>query len=135
MIGISSWLNARFSRPELEGLHPGELRVEAYYCGCYDQPRRHFPYVMVVVNTPKGDWVARPEGGDDSVRFTALAVRFGDRYCDVEVEGNCYGSFSHPCEFSDFRYGPHLLAFFPTCRTDESESAAVVTLNSAHIGP
>lgn len=134
-MGISSWLSVRFSQSELQGLRPGELRVESHYCSCYDQPRKHFPYAMVVVNTPKGDWIARPEGGEDGVRFTALAVRFGDLYCDVEVEGNCYGSFSHPCEFSDFRYGPHLQAFFPTCKTDESEIAALVPFASENFWP
>lgn len=118
MMGISSWLSARFTQDELEALHPGELRIESHYCSCYDRPRKHFPYVVVLVTTPKGDWVARPEGVEAMMRFTALAVRFGDLYCDVGSENNCYGSFLQPCDFTDFRYGPYLEAYFPTCKAE-----------------
>ena len=118
MMGISSWLSARFTQDELEALHPGELRIESHYCSCYDRPRKHFPYIVVLVTTPKGDWVARPEGVETMMRFTALAVRFGNLYCDVGSEGSCYGTFLQPCDFTDFRYGPYLEAYFPTCKEE-----------------
>lgn len=133
--GMSAWLQARFSHAELEALRPGELEVEAYYCGCYDRPRQHFPYAAVLLKTPRGDLVARPEGGDEMVRFTALAVRFGDRYCEIDSEQRCYGTFSHPCDFTDFRYGPHLAAFFPTCKSDDTETAASISSDTVSFGP
>ena len=116
--GISNWLLARFSQSELEALRPGELWLESHFCGCNDVPTKHFPYAVVLLATPKGDLVARPERHEIVVRFTALAVRYGDRYCDLESEANCYGSFPHPCDFTDFRYGRLLIDFFPTCKAD-----------------
>ncbi len=118
MDGVALWLKARFSQTDLEGLRVGDLKAEAYYCGCYDEPNKHYPYSIVLLKTPKGDLVARPEGTDGALLFTALAVRHGDRYCEVESETDCYGTFSHPCEFTDFRYGPSLAEFFPTCKSD-----------------
>jgi hypothetical protein len=123
-VEISAWLGGRFSRSELEAMPAADLKVESYHCGCYDQPVQHFPYAMVVVNTAKGDWIGRPEGGDEGVRFTGIAERFGDRYCDVGPEGRCYGSFAHPCDFSDFRFGANLRTFFPTCKANQSESTS-----------
>ena len=106
--GISPWL-----RTQLEA-----SKVESYYCSCYDEPIKHYPYPIVVLKTPNGDLVARPEGTDGTLFFTPLAVRYGNRYCEVGSDQNCYGSFSHPCEFTDFRYGPYLAEFFPTCKSD-----------------
>jgi len=94
--------------------------VEWVYCGCDDQPNKHFPYSVAVFKSANGDLVTRPERGELAVTFTALAVRFGDRYCDIDSEQPCYGSFSHPCEFTDFRYGAYLEQFFPTCKSDET---------------
>jgi hypothetical protein len=34
MRGIRLWLQVRFSETELEGLRPGDLRIERYACGC-----------------------------------------------------------------------------------------------------
>jgi len=119
MDGLSVWLRARFSEIELEGLRPGEVAVEAHFCGCYDKPTGHYPYSIVLLRTSKGDLVARPEAMEGTVSFTPLAVRYGIQYCELESEEDCYGSFSDPCEFTDFRYGPYLAKFFPTCRTDE----------------
>jgi hypothetical protein len=119
--GISAWLRARFSPLELEAFQVGDLTVEPHFCGCYDQPTRHFPYAMVVIGTPKGDLVARPEYREVSVGFTALAVRQGNQYCDVDAQSSCFGSFSDPCDFSDFRYGPHLGIYFPTCKSEDKE--------------
>jgi len=116
--GISNWLRDRFSQSELEALRPGELWLESHFCGCNDVPRKHFPYAVVLLGTPKGDLVTRPERHEIAVRFTALAVRYGDRYCDLESEASCYGSFLHPCDFTDFRYGRLLIDFFPTCKAD-----------------
>ena len=114
--GISRWLQARFSAAELAALRKEDLRVEARQCGCYDTPEPHFPYSVLLVLTPKGDLVARAEPRENTVSITPLAVRYGDRYCDVESEANCYGSFAHACEFTDFRYGPYLAQFFPDCK-------------------
>ena len=116
--GMSVWLHTRFSETELEGLQTGDMRVESYYCGCYDKPNKHYPYSIVLLKTPRGDLVARPEGTDGALSFTPLAVRYGNRYCEVGSETDCYGSFSHPCEFTDFRYGPYLAQFFPTCKSE-----------------
>lgn len=127
--GMPHWLKARSVQTELEGPQPGDSRAEWYDCGCYDQPDKHFPYSVVVFKTPKGDLVARPERREGGLTFSALAVRHGDRYCALESDGesdsNCYGSFAHPCAFTDFRYGPYLAPFFPTCKSDEAEPALV----------
>jgi hypothetical protein len=131
--GISEWLRARFNPSELEALQAGDLTVELHLCGCYDKPKRHFPYRMVVIKTPKGDLVARPENREVSVSFTALAVRRGNTYCDVDAETSCFGSFSDACDFSDFRYGPYLSIFFPTCMLEETESIAQTWMLRASI--
>jgi len=135
MEGMSAWLQAGFSQAELEGLRPGELKVEAHYCGCYDHPRKHFPYAAVLLRTPRGDLIARAEGGDQMVRFTALAVRFGNRYCELDSEQTCFGTFSSLCDFTDFRYGPHLSAYFPGCKADETETAASIVPERLNFGP
>jgi hypothetical protein len=109
---------------ELEQLQPGQLHVQVHYCGCSDRPRAHFPYQLVLLQTPKGDLVARPEHYELAVEFTTLAVRYGTRYCAVD-EPDCYGSFEQPCDFTDFRYGPYLGPFFPTCKADEADAAAI----------
>jgi hypothetical protein len=135
MAGVSEWLKARFSPIELRGLAHGDLKVERHYCGCFDHPHKHFPYAMLVLRTPRGDLIARPEGGDEMIRITPLAVRFGNRYCELEAEQSCHGSFAHPCDFADFRYAPTLAAFFPTCMTDESEIAASIASERRAFGP
>jgi hypothetical protein len=135
MDGISDWLKARFSEVELGGLPTGELSIEPYYCGCYDHPHKHFPQAVVMLRTPRGDLIARPEGGDQIVRFTPLAVRFGNLYCEVGSEQSCYGTFRHPCDFTDFRYGSFLAPFFPTCMSDEAETAAAIAFDSFRFGP
>lgn len=132
--GMTLWLRARFSEAELEGFRPGELALEPHFCGCYDQPNKHFPYRLVLLKTPKGDLVTRPERRGISVTFTALAVRYADRYCEVDSDENCYGSFSEPCEFTDFRYGPYLAEFFPTCKSADGE-LAVTPRDSTRVEP
>lgn len=121
--GLALWLKGRFSAAELQQLQAGDLKIEVHYCGCYDQPKAHFPYSVMVMNTPKGDLVTRPESSEGSAKFTPLAVRHGARYCKLESEQDCYGSFSQPCDFTDFRYGPYLQQFFPTCQSQDIESA------------
>jgi hypothetical protein len=121
--GLSHWLKARFSETELAALRPEDLDIESHYCGCYDKPKAHFPYSFFLLRTPKGDLVARPDSSEGALSFALLAVRYGDRYCEVESEADCYGSFEEPCDFTDFRYGPHLAEFFPTCKSPEVESA------------
>jgi hypothetical protein len=112
---VSGWLNTRFSPAELQALGDQDLRIESHRCGCDDRPP-HFPYVVVLFATPKGDLVARPEGHEGHLDVAPLAVRYGNVYCAVESEQECYGAFEHLCEFTDFRYGPTLAEFFPTCK-------------------
>lgn len=115
---VSRWLKARFSDSELEVLSRDGLQLEARFCGCDDQPTAHFPYAVIVVSTPKGDLIGRPDSVEGSVRITPLADRYGTRYCEVGSEDACYGSFADVCQFTDFRYGSHLQPFFPTCKPD-----------------
>ena len=84
-------------------------------CGCYDQPSKHYPYSIVVFKAAERELVTRPERREGALTFSPLAVRYGTRYCAVESEQDCYGSFPHPCDFTDFRYGPTLAEYFPTC--------------------
>jgi len=116
--GVSRWLQGRFSEAELDALSPDDLRVESHYCSCEDTPHPHYPYTVVLFLTPRGTLVARPEGREGAVTITPLAVRHDTRYCELEAEASCYGSFTHPCEFTDFRYGPTLAQFFPSCKSD-----------------
>jgi len=120
---LSHWLKGRFSDAELAALRPEDLDLESHYCGCYDKPKAHFPYAFFLLRTPKGDLVVRPDSNEGALTFALLAVRYGDRYCRVESEADCYGSFPEPCDFTDFRYGPHLKEFFPTCLSEETEPA------------
>ena len=119
---VSLWLKARFSEAELEALGPEASRVEAHSCGCYDEPRPHFPYRLVLFTTPKGDLVARAESHESALRITPLAVRKGNHYYELESEEQSYGAFAHPCDFTDFRYGPHLREFFPSCKAGEKRT-------------
>jgi len=118
MSDISTCRQAQFAETDQERSPTSGHNVEAYYCSCYDKPNKHYPYSIVVLRTPNGDLVARPEGTDGVLSFTPLAIRYGNRYCEVGSEQNCYGSFSHPCDFTDFRYGPYLAEFFPTCMSE-----------------
>jgi hypothetical protein len=83
------------------------------------------PYSVVIIRTTRGDLITRPENVEVAVRFSPLAVRYGDRYCHVD-SGSCYGVFPEVCEFTDFRYGPYLAEFFPTCKPNEPESTITV---------
>jgi hypothetical protein len=49
-------------------------------------------------------------------------VRKGNHYYELESEDQSYGKFAHPCDFTDFRYGPHLREFFPSCKTDDKRT-------------
>lgn len=114
--GVSRWIGSRFSAAEIAQLSPEDFRVEQHACNCSDQPEAHFPYLIVLFTTPKGDLVARPEGQENMATLTPLAVRTGERYCRVDAEDQCYGSFATVCAFTDFRYGPTLAPFFPDCK-------------------
>ena len=57
--------------------------LESHYCSCSDQPKKHFPYAVVLLNAPKGDWVTL-EPREVAVGLTAFAVRYGTRYCGVD---------------------------------------------------
>ena len=113
---VAVWINDRFSAAEIKELPPEFFRIESHACGCADKPAPHFPYLVVLFTTPKGDLLARADGQENGAKFTPLAVRKGDKYCKVDSEEQCYGSFASVCEFTDFRYGPLLKEFFPTCK-------------------
>lgn len=121
MEGVSVWFKKKFSADELQGYQPEDFRIESHTCNCSDRPEPHYPYLLVFFSTPKGDLVGRPDRKGFETVITRLAVRHGERYCDVESEHECYGSFSHPCEFSDFRYGSQLAPYFPTCKSIEPD--------------
>jgi len=114
---IERWLKVRFSDAELQQFRAAELHVERHYCGCYDKPIKHYPYSIVLIRTPKGDLVTRPENTDAVMAFAPLAIRYGTSYCHTDSD-QCYGSFPEVCDFTDFRYGPYLADFFPTCKTE-----------------
>ena len=114
--GVSAWMKERFSEAEIEALSAEDFRIESHSCSCADKPDPHFPYRIVLFTTPKGDLLARPEANEQSAAVTLLAVRNGDQYCHLDAEEQCYGSFASVCEFTDFRYGPMLKPYFPTCK-------------------
>ncbi len=123
MDGVSDWFENKFSEAELQTYRPEDFRIESQMCNCSDQPEPHYPYIMVLFSTPKGDLVGRPDRKGFETVITRLAVRHGEAYCNVEYEDECYGSFSHPCEFSDFRYGAQLAPYFPYCKSTESDQS------------
>lgn len=114
--GVSTWMKERFSESEIAALSAEDLGVESHSCSCADKPDPHFPYRVALFTTPKGDLVARVESHEQSPKITPLAVRNGEEYCTLESEEPCYGTFATVCEFTDFRYGPLLEPYFPTCK-------------------
>ena len=128
--GLSDALRERFADAERKGFRSDGLTAQQYECGCYDKPIKHYPYSIVVFKTAQGELVTRAERGDGPPRFFALAVRDGERYCDPAEEDRCFGSFSHPCDFTDFRYGESLAAYFPTCKSEELEPAPADSMKS-----
>ena len=114
---VVRWINSRFTPAEIQKMSPDDFRIEPHACSCSDKPDPHFPYLIVLFTTPKGDLVARPDGHENMTKFTPLAVRKGADYCMVDSEEQCYGSFANVCEFTDFRYGSMLEQVFPTCKT------------------
>jgi hypothetical protein len=116
--GDASPQRVQYSEGELDAFLRGDVKIESYYCGCNDVPKKHFPYTLAIVKAPHGELLVRAEGVDGVVKYTALAIRHGDVYCDVAAEGGCFGSFESLCDFTDFRYGRFLAAFFPTCKKD-----------------
>lgn len=121
MAGVSTWIEERFSEAELESYRPEDFDIEQALCSCYDRPVPHYPYVMMLFSTPKGDLVGRPERRGFDTVIIPLAVRFGERYCELDAEDQCYGAFSDPCDFSDFRFGEKLEPYFPGCRDIEPD--------------
>jgi hypothetical protein len=117
---VLGWINGRFTSAEIEKMSPEDFRIEPHACSCADKPDPHFPYLVVLFTTPKGDLVARPDGHENMTKFTPLAVRRGEHYCMVDSEEQCYGSFANVCEFTDFRYGSMLEQVFPTCKTADN---------------
>ncbi|UCH46426.1 MAG: hypothetical protein JSU95_09825 [Betaproteobacteria bacterium] len=122
MTGVSSWFKNRFSEAELKTYRPEDFDIEQALCSCYDRPVPHYPYVLMLFSTPKGDLVGRPERRGFDTVIIPLAVRFGERYCEIDAEDQCYGSFANPCDFSDFRYGEELEPYFPGCLEVEADS-------------
>ena len=81
--GVSVWFKDRFSEAELKTYKPEDFRVESHMCGCYDKPVPHYPYSLMFFSTPKGDLVGRPDRRGFDTIITRLAVRHGERYCDL----------------------------------------------------
>ena len=115
---LAQWLKGLYTEAEFRALDPASIRLEAVQCSCYDQPARHYPYQVVVLSTPKGDLVLRPDQRELHIDFVALAVRRGVSYCGVEPGAACFGEFPGVCEFTDFRFGAMLAPYFPTCKSD-----------------
>ena len=61
----------------------------------------------------------RAEQREMQVSFVKLVTRHGKLYCDPDATGECFGEFADLCEFTDFRYGPLLAPYFPTCKTED----------------
>lgn len=116
MDGVRQWFERTFSASELNALRGEDLEVTAQFCNCNDRPDPHYPYVMMLLATPKGDLIARLERSEMSTRVVPIAVRNGDQYCSAEDGEGCYGAFAHACAFTDFRYGPNLAPYFPDCK-------------------
>lgn len=122
MDGVRQWLERTFSADELRALTAANVAVTAQFCNCDDRPTAHYPYVMVLLATPKGDLIARLERSEMSTRMVPIAVRNGNDYCSSEEGEGCYGSFAHACEFTDHRYGATLAPFFPECKSDGAQA-------------
>ncbi|MBI1394492.1 MAG: hypothetical protein GC151_00820 [Betaproteobacteria bacterium] len=112
-----AWFRAHFTAAELKALAPDAIRTEVYMCSCEDRPTPHYPYALVVYVTPKEDLIARAEGHEGEMSVVPLAQRQDMRYCALDTPNKCYGTFRHPCDFSDFRYGRTLVKVFPDCRS------------------
>lgn len=121
MDGVRQWLERTFSVDELRALNEANVPITAQFCNCDDRPTAHYPYVMVLLATPKGDLIARLERNEMSTRMVPIAVRNGSDYCSAEEGEGCYGSFAHACEFTDHRYGPTLAPYFPECKSDSAQ--------------
>lgn len=122
MEGVSVWFKGKFSEAELQTYRPEDFRIESQLCNCSDRPDPHYPYIFVIFSTPKGDLVGRPgRRGFDTI-ITRLAVRHGEQYCNVDAEDQCYGSFSNPCDFSDFQFESQLAPYFPTCKQPDADT-------------
>ena len=117
---VVGWIHGKFTSAEIQKMSPEDFRIEPHACSCSDKPDPHFPYLVVLFTTPKGDLVARPDGHENMTQFTPLAVRTGEHYCMVDSEEQCYGSFANVCEFTDFRYGSMLEQVFPTCKSADN---------------
>ena len=67
----------QFSAAEVQQLRVGDVQVETHYCGCFDEPVKHYRYSGVIIRTTRGDLVTRPENVEVAVRVSPLAVRYG----------------------------------------------------------
>jgi hypothetical protein len=117
--GIVRLLETRYTPDELEAPHDGQMQIEPVLCGCYDKPKKHYPYTFVLLKTPKADWLVRADGNEAMVQFVGFAVRQGEQYCDLDDKSRCFGDFAHPCDFTDYRFGAKLRRFFPTCLSED----------------
>lgn len=120
MDGVRQWFERTFSEAELNALREADLAVTAQFCNCDDRPTAHYPYVMVLLATPRGDLIARLERNEMSTRVVPIAVRNGNDYCSADEGEGCFGKFTHACEFTDHRYGASLAPFFPECKDTSS---------------
>jgi hypothetical protein len=116
---MAEWLSGLYTEAEFRALAPNQVTLQSQQCSCYDEPTPHFPYLVVVLATPRGDLILRPDQRELHVSFVKLALRQGDLYCGVEPGSECFGRFADVCDFTDHRYGAALAPYFPTCRSPE----------------
>jgi hypothetical protein len=119
---MAEWLAGMYSEAEYRALPADSITIESQQCGCYDEPTPHYPYLLVVLSTPRGDLILRPDQRELQVNFVKLASRQGDLYCSVDAGSECYGRFPSVCHFTDFRFGPTLEPYFPTCKSPRKRS-------------
>ena len=94
------------SQSEIDALSVTDFGMEVRPLQLRGPARAAFSLSRRAVHDAKGDLVARAEAHEQTPRFTPLAVRKGDQYCNLESEEQCYGSFASVCEFTDLRDGP-----------------------------
>src|SRR5512134_1684432 len=115
---MAQWLRGMYTEAEFRALAPDQIALQSQQCSCYDEPTRHYPYLVVVLATPRGDLILRPDQRELHVSFVQLALRQGDLYCGVEPGSGCFGRFADVCDFTDHRFGAQLAPYFPTCKSE-----------------
>src|SRR5512143_3915963 len=58
---MAVWLKGLYTEEEFRALSPNQVSMTPQQCGCYDKPVKHYPYAVVILATPKGELILRPE--------------------------------------------------------------------------